>query len=233
MHPDKITLHRLFEPILLLCLFYLPGLLQQGSFSDFSILNHINYQLLYSASVIPQIILTLYIMKYSPVNSALLPDRSCWAGYYGLRKPSGRSIIYIPLLLIGVWIYVLAASALLSHTGILKENESARWVMNSRPAIILFAFTSQLTGWSEELFFRGFLLRRAIMNSRDTIPVLVIVTLLFGVLHIYQGLGGFVVTGGIGFIFALYYLKTGDLATAAITHGLYNFTVMLLSFSAG
>jgi membrane protease YdiL (CAAX protease family) len=230
---QKIVKHRLFEPVLLFCLFYLPGFLQQWQFTDFSIMNSINYQLVYSASVLPQILLTLYLMKCSPVNSEMLAEGRSWRGFYGFKRFTVRSLLGIAVLLVVIWMYVFFISILSAGTESAGSEESARWIISSKPALVLFIFTSQFTGWSEELFFRGFLLRRAITQNSSPLLVVMAVSVIFGALHIYQGLGGFFVTAGIGFILAMYYLRTGDLTATAITHGLYNLTVLAMSFANG
>ena len=233
MKINRILKHQLFEPLLLLGLFYLPGFLQQWQATDFSMMNSLRFQLIYIVTVIPQILLTLYLMKCSPVNSALIPEDSEWKKFYGLKKFSVNSLVAVILLFIAIWIYVTTVSLLLSGRSQGAEQDTRHWIMSSKPALMLFIFTSQFTGWSEELFFRGFLLKRALHKNIQPGWVILVVTIIFASLHFYQGVNGVLITGGIGLILALYYLKTGDLTSVAITHGLYNLSVLFLSFSLG
>ncbi|KOY53112.1 CPBP family intramembrane glutamic endopeptidase [Polaribacter dokdonensis] len=79
----------------------------------------------------------------------------------------------------------------------------------------------------EELLFRGYLLNRLIdftgNNKLGIIIALIIHTIIFGMLHIYQGLAGVIATGCIALIFgSVYFIIKRKLFPIIIAHGIIN-----------
>ena len=222
----------LFEPAMLLCLFYLPLMIQQSPTTDFSAFNNPDFHILYYIKILPQIVLTLYLMKYSSVNIELIPNPASWSDFYGLRKPALSIFFIIPALTIGLWIINIIGSFVSRFIVNPDLDIIPRWEVNSISAMIMFFFTSQVTGWSEEMFFRGFLLRRILVLSENPLGPIIFTSLIFAAGHLYQGAAGFIVTFGIGLALSYYYYKRNDLAAISIAHGLYNFSIMLIAYIA-
>ena len=79
----------------------------------------------------------------------------------------------------------------------------------------------------EELLFRGYLLNRLVVcignNKLAIIIALIIHAVIFGMLHIYQGLAGVIATGCIALIFgSVYFVINRKLFPIIIAHGIIN-----------
>ena len=111
-------------------------------------------------------------------------------------------------------------SAAASHegtTGVLPRTKKERWFYS------LLAFSA---GICEEIVFRGFLvfLLIAIFPSAPIYLVILISTVIFGVLHAYQGVQGIIFTGFLGLLFMCFVLVTDSLILAILLHSLFDFS---------
>ncbi len=98
------------------------------------------------------------------------------------------------------------------------------------PMLLLFLTVSWTTaGFGEEAIWRGFVMARAARlfgGSRDPtrgawIAALLTTSVVFGLLHAYQGTTGMVLTGFAGLVFGLLYLASGrNLWLPVLTHAL-------------
>ncbi len=229
MDLKQLTKNKFFEPVLLFCLFYLPGYIQQYRGANFDIFNSIEYHIFYILTVLPQILLTLYLMKYSPVNLEMLPDDTSWTEFYFVRKITSRTILRA-LAAAGIMLAIsYGISLIIFASGMSSPVSDNSWAISSPLLLTVFILTSQITGWSEELFFRGFLLRRVCFQKENVMLPAVIVSFIFGTGHIYQGFSGILITSSLGLFLAWFYLKKQDLIAAAIAHGLYNMVIMLIA----
>ncbi|NVJ61121.1 MAG: CPBP family intramembrane metalloprotease [Gammaproteobacteria bacterium] len=82
-------------------------------------------------------------------------------------------------------------------------------------------------GFAEELFFRGFLLFSLIQLFRNTfigkVVAVALVTIIFALLHGYQGWIGILDTGFFGgLLMCLLYLWRNNIIAALVAHGLYD-----------
>jgi membrane protease YdiL (CAAX protease family) len=78
---------------------------------------------------------------------------------------------------------------------------------------------------AEEILYRGVLFR-AVRNRLGVLPGAVISSLIFALLHFYDGYG-LVSVGIFGLACALVYAATGSLMTAIALHALYNFAIKM------
>ncbi|KLE32257.1 hypothetical protein AAW01_10010 [Aurantiacibacter gangjinensis] len=90
-------------------------------------------------------------------------------------------------------------------------------------------------GLGEELLWRGFLMDRlsrvAGLRGRWTL-ILIIQAVLFGLPHIYQGLGGVLLTGLIGLLFGVIrIMQKGNLWAVFIAHATYDTLAMTLVYT--
>jgi len=109
---------------------------------------------------------------------------------------------------------------LLPENSLNIDNKSNIWL------VLLF---SLVTGYKEELFFRSYLLTRFRQLGLHTRSAVIIGSLLFAILHLYEGLFGFLFAGIVAVYFSLIYLKTKSLNLIVISHALYNAAMILLS----
>ncbi len=202
--------------------FYLPGFLNQNRDFDGTMFNSLFFNLYYLETVIPQILLLLYLVKRK---------KEVIFSLYGITSLSirdiKRGIIYflaVTAMALGIGIIFLFISNLTGY----EISTLPEWEIDTRMLPVIF-FTCIATGYSEELFFRSYLLTEFISGKEDRIPVLIITSLLFASGHLYQGTGGFISTFGIGIFFSLVFLKERRVHSIAIAHSLYNFSVLFIS----
>lgn len=147
----------------------------------------------------------------------------------GLRRPIswGRTI----LLGVGVGIgfqflslYVIEP-LIARFTGELPDvSQFAPLVGNTFFFLISLALSWTLAAFAEELAYRGYLMNRfadLIGGTRTAWVIsLIVVNILFGLVHLYQGASGIIATGLSGLLFGVMYLATGrNLWAAIIAHG--------------
>lgn len=159
----------------------------------------------------------------------------------GLVRPSRPLRLLVSSLGIAVLGYLVAVVAMVVATQGLgwPPMQSGRIgsVQGNLPAllgILAIAWTTAALG--EELLFRGFLQGRlqALLGARRGAGLLAATVqgLVFGLAHAYQGPTGVLVTGSLGLVFGLLYLRTKSLWPLVIAHGLID-TLSLLALYAG
>ncbi|MFP4364015.1 MAG: CPBP family intramembrane glutamic endopeptidase [Spirochaetia bacterium] len=211
------------EIILLYSVIYLPGMLVQSQ-PQADLFDSITYYITYYATVVPQIILILFfITKY----------RGLSLKEFGIHTPSVQTIIEAISFSIMVFAGVYGFSYLISFLfpeGLGSPVQGFRWSFSSPALIPFMIFSSLLTGYSEELFFRSYLLTY-LEKMKITKPVSILFSsLLFGVGHLYQGLLGGITTFLLGLTFAvIFFYYKRDLHLIALIHGFYNSAVLLLT----
>jgi membrane protease YdiL (CAAX protease family) len=93
-----------------------------------------------------------------------------------------------------------------------------------------FSFLCITAGICEESLFRGFLLRylHVFPLSLNLTSALLVSSLIFGLQHLYQGIGGAASTFVIGFLFGLMFLLTGNLLLPMLFHAVMDLRILLL-----
>ena len=108
------------------------------------------------------------------------------------------------------------------------------------PEMLLWIGLSFTAGFCEEHIFRGYLLSQALAVMRrlaapawlaSTLSVLA-TSMLFGSLHLYEGVGGAVMIGLLGAVFATMTLVLGNLRAVIIAHFLQDFFGGLIFYIA-
>lgn len=131
-----------------------------------------------------------------------------------------------------------ATSYALAQAGLAPDVSRLDFIKGNLPALVIMLAVSWTTAaFGEEIVFRGFLLNRAAgldVDIRDWVLVVILgQSILFGLAHAYQGIGGVIVTGVLGLALGvLTVLAQGDLWPAIIVHGLIN-TVSLTAIYFG
>lgn len=93
--------------------------------------------------------------------------------------------------------------------------------------VIFLLFMWVVAAFGEEFLYRGFFMKRlaGILGDTDRAWLIsaFLISALFGLAHLYQGLSGVITTGLIGLIFALiFYRNRKNLVLAMLTHGFYD-----------
>jgi membrane protease YdiL (CAAX protease family) len=90
---------------------------------------------------------------------------------------------------------------------------------------VLFAVTAGLT---EEIVVRGYAQTRLEQLRAPTAVILLVPTLLWAVLHVYQGLGAAMTIFGLGLMYAWYFHRTRRLWPLILAHILFDMTQLVL-----
>lgn len=141
-------------------------------------------------------------------------------------------------LALGVVVYlfgfvaVIATGAALSLTPLAqKRNEALILAMLPRtPLEFLLWFGVSLTaGICEELIFRGYLLQQLDAWTNRPIVSIILAALLFGCVHLYEGLGAILPLAALAIVYGLVVRRfRGDLRAVIVAHTLQDFVVALL-----
>ncbi|MEA1911613.1 MAG: type II CAAX endopeptidase family protein [Spirochaetota bacterium] len=222
----KIGITEKKEPIILFMIFFLPGFLSQSQVIDGTVFNSAWFNMIYLITVIPQILLVLYLIeKKSPAKIDL----------YGIVKFNYKDMLYSLLYFAGIMIIVFGTGIiafLISSLGFGTVQEMPLWQFDNKSLIPLIFLTCMATGYSEELFFRSYLLSEFHLPGKEKY-IIAGTSFLFALGHIYQGFAGFLGTFAIGIFLASIFIKKRRLHSIAIAHGLYNFTVLMISGTIG
>lgn len=214
--------HFWVEPLLLFAVLYLPGYLSQTSDFNRNLFDSLSFNLLYFTITLPQILLILYLIWRRDPGSM---------GRHGIKPPTGRDAVLALPILLAIYAAIFPLMILLRQVG--AENgtplTAPGWIISNPLMLPVILCTCLLIGYSEELFFRVYLL--TLFEDQGIRPLFSVAAtvLLFGAGHIYQGLESFAGTTVIGIILALFFLKYRSLHRIGLAHGLYNFFVLLLS----
>jgi membrane protease YdiL (CAAX protease family) len=95
------------------------------------------------------------------------------------------------------------------------------------PAVWILPF-SLFVGIHEEVLFRGFFLSRMRAVSRSSAVAIIVTSLIFGLLHFYQGLLGIFQTTMIGLFLAIVVTYSRTLWPAIIAHAVFDATNLLI-----
>jgi len=161
-------------------------------------------------------------------------DGERWADL-GLRRP-GRWWM-VPLLAAGGFLLLIMVSMFMMHLllpAIGAQLPQVRRTPTMRADLGEYLFWAIPVSWGsaafgEELLFRGFILNRIgqVIGSSRTPAIFAAVVLqaaIFGSLHIYQGIGGVLMTGAAGLVIGLIWLVGGrNLWPCFLLHGLIDF----------
>ena len=98
----------------------------------------------------------------------------------------------------------------------------------NRAELVYGALLSLNAGVTEELFFRVFLPLLIVLATGNALFAFVAATLIFGIIHLYQGVVGVVATTVLGAVFAGVYLATGSIWIAVAAHVLIDLNGLVL-----
>jgi membrane protease YdiL (CAAX protease family) len=106
---------------------------------------------------------------------------------------------------------------------------------NIKMTLLFIALSWTLAGFGEEMVWRGYVMNRVAdllgRRRRSCVLSLVIVSIVFGLAHGYQGLTGWLEEGLAGLALGLMYLRSGrNLCVPIIAHGVCDTIDMILIF---
>ena len=215
---------RSLEPILLFSVIFLPGYLTQALMeADPGMFNSGILLFFYIITAVPQIFLVLYLILQDP----LIPRR-----VYGLVPIRRRSLLLTLPGLAGVFlclipVYILNVIILVINN--FQELGGVEWTYSNFSILPLVLLSCLSTGYLEEIFFRSYLTTKLSFSSLGRFRIIILVNLLFASGHLYQGLPALAATFVIGTYLTHLFFVHRDIHLIAVTHALYNFSILLLS----
>lgn len=164
------------------------------------------------------------------------------AAYLGLVKP-GKMFHWflIPVLMISATPVLLAVASWISQIDFgasVKQSQEASdrifkaFLTMPSAGYLIFSFfvLAIVPGFSEELFFRGILMRFAAKRSNNAIFPLVVSSLMFALMH--SNIYGIVSIFLAGFLLGGIYYLTGSLWCSILAHAFYNGTQVVIAYLA-
>lgn len=158
----------------------------------------------------------------------------------GLRRPLWRRlVVVVPLGLLLIMAVLALVKAALAHAGMGSANYAAFAPLRGNLAEYLFWLLPVTVGsaaFGEEMIFRGFILdviERLVGSPGRWATLIAVVgqSVLFGLLHSYQGVGGVVTTAMIGLTLGIVWWVAGrNLWPGIIIHALLDGTAMTAIF---
>ena len=141
----------------------------------------------------------------------------------------------------GVMVYMIGLFAIatvgiaLSATPLLHEHNLAyilAMLPHSPLEFLVWFGVSLSAGICEELIFRGYLLQQLTAWTRSPIASILLAALLFGAVHLYEGLGAILPLAALAVVygFAVRHFK-GDLRAVIVAHTLQDFLVGFLALA--
>lgn len=180
-------------------------------------------------------LLTYFTGGLGYIFGMLMALTAFWAGYFkwsefGIEKfDVVRTIIRSVILAIGIFLVIdlMIQPAVEQFFDPIDLSAFDGIRGNLLNYIFLIFFMWIVAAFGEEFLYRGFFMKRlaGIMGDTDRAWLFsaILISALFGLAHLYQGLSGVITTGLIGLIFSLiFYRNRKNLVLAMLTHGFYD-----------
>jgi membrane protease YdiL (CAAX protease family) len=125
----------------------------------------------------------------------------------------------------GFLIYLAGAAAMAAVWMVLKplhpgyQTEAVRAMAPHTPVeLVLWMAVSLAAGWCEEFVFRGYLLRQFERWFGSVFVAVAVSSVLFGCLHLYEGVGAVMGICGLGAVYAVVAVRRGNLRSVMVAH---------------
>lgn len=228
--PDRFDGLLRMEPLLLFLVFYLPGYLSQSQQLSGRIFNDVGFNLTYLIVALPRIALLIYLISLRERLPDAGESASSPLAAYGIVRPRMLDLAWAAIALLVIELVILPLSllgGLLTKEGAGFAANPVHWRLTNPPILPLVFLTTMTAGYSEELYFRSYLLTTLPRLGFPRGGALAASTVLFAAGHLYEGALGVVGTLIIGALLALFFLKRRNLHVVALAHGAYNFLTLL------
>ena len=185
----------------------------------------------------------IVIVSTSLVAIFIIKKRKLSFGEIGLNRIKINNSLFIEVVKISILIFLVQALGLLIIGFLLGPPEAGAAIENQPKTLIEFLLDIIFNVWlvtaiGEEFIFRGIVINRLsalFKKDNNNYTVYLVATLQaiwFGVAHQSQGLTGILITGFIGFVLGVYFMKFSKfgLWPLIIAHGAIDTIVLTLSF---
>ncbi len=251
MNSGRFSVHRLIlqlEPLLLFGVLYLPGYLAQTGRINGNMFDSVTFNVSYWLIALSRIGIVLYLvlLRGAVVRRDLPPVEDIESEPEGGSTAALREIGVVrfrmadlpwtlaALAVIEAFVVpVVMVSRSIDKGSIPLLRGDVHWQLGQPMMIPLVLVTSILVGYSEELYFRSYLLTILPKMGVTTAGAVVASVLLFSMGHVYEGVAGVAGAAVIGVVLSLVFLKRRSIHVIALAHGLYNFATLLLTLSGG
>ena len=186
-----------------------------------------------------------YIVTLSLIDTALI----LWFVWLLLRaggespaavmvggRPIGRELVLGLKLVPAALLIVLAAFAVLSRVAPELRNvpeNPLQALLTSPAAAVVFGAVVVVAGGLREEVQRAFILRRFEQHLGGAAVGLVVFSTAFGLGHLVQGRDAAIITGLLGALWGLLYLKRGSMVAPFACHAGFNATEVLIAYWGG
>ena len=193
-----------------------------------------------TASQMPRLVryISTGIVQWLLVGSTiagLYHRRSFILGVLGMpaRRRFGKDLLTGLTILVSGWLVVIALHFALRHTSLQAASASnavKALLPHTALEMILWVFLAMTAGVCEEFIFRGYLQRQVSAWSGSMVARIAIPTLIFGCLHLYQGIGSAIGITGLGLVYAIFAARLGNIRAVMIAHGTQDLLVGLIHY---
>ncbi|ELZ79544.1 CAAX amino terminal protease family protein [Haloferax larsenii JCM 13917] len=173
---------------------------------------------------------------FGAVGLGYLAARDDWE-LIRLESPSKRDLLWIAGGLVALFGVYLGGSALMSALNVQSGDSviAQQGAQNPMYFLYLTVVTIVLVGPAEELIFRGVVFGE-LRRLWGPLPAIVLSSAVFASIHVWSftGAGALVSLGMVfvlGGVLAAIYEKSGNLAVAAVVHGLFNAVQFVVSYA--
>lgn len=177
------------------------------------------------------------LLFYIVVFITLWAKRWDWK-YFGMTRPKWVKTIFKAFLFAtGIFILndFLIQPLIEFYFGKIDLSQFSGIEGNLFQYVIFILLGWGLGGFCEEMIYRGYVLKRIAIILGDTNKVwllsVVIVSIIFGLAHNYQGLSGIMTTAFIAFLLGLIFIfNKNNLIVLILIHGIYNMIAITLIY---
>ena len=172
-----------------------------------------------------------YFLGLAFVLIVLWARRWEWS-YFGLKKPTSWTAIWIQATILSVMLLVVVDMILTPLVEFMSGKQTDISALdgirgNFLGYIIFILFMWVVAAFGEEFIYRGLLVKRLgflLGNNKVAMwSAVIFSSILFGLAHRYQDLSGMVSTGMVGFILGVLFIKSKNgLWLTILTHGVYD-----------
>jgi membrane protease YdiL (CAAX protease family) len=206
----------LLEAVLVFAAFYLATFLPMDAAVAGESLSRPSYHLFILLELVPKALLLLYLMA-----------RSEGLAEFGVLRPRPVDLLRAAMTALGAGALVLAAGAAAKALGADNPLLEAAAGGDASPVLLPFiAMTGLSVGYSEELFFRVYLMRRLGQAGLAPPWAALASALAFGSAHGLQGPLGIAMGSLLGLWFAYRWARGRNLHDVALGHAIYDIAVM-------
>jgi membrane protease YdiL (CAAX protease family) len=188
------------------------------------------------AQVLPSLVSLLFevFLSFTPVlviGLLLTRNREGWAGI-GLTRFRAGDLGMGAILGVASFVLVLVLAQLFQYFGHREVDflpEGLPLWFRAVQAVMIAA----TAGFTEEIVARGYAQTRLEQLRAPSAVILLLPTALWGVLHVYQGLGAALTIFGLGLMYAWYFQRTRRLWPLILAHMLFDLAQLVLILAAG